>query len=172
MTAFARPEEDDIVAVAGGAIEAMRAGRIRTDRFHEQVRMVYSWTDVAARTERVYEGIMGDLSEDEFYGRVDDPLVGGDGDVQQQRWSGVRGRTGAANFALIDRLKRYYGCGVWAGKLFCICVVVDYLLFVLLEFVFPRSRIDLVRDWPRKHEVVDADGPSPRRHGHRREEVG
>ena len=175
MTAFARPEEDDIVAVTAGAIEAMRAGGLRTDRFHEQVRMMYSWTDVAARTERVYEGIMGALSEDEFYGRVDDSCDDDGGDAQQ-RWSGVRGRTGAANFALIDRLKRYYGCGVWAGKLFCICVVVDYLLFVLLEFVFPRGRIDLVRDWPRKREPADADADGPpvggvrSRHGHRRTE--
>jgi phosphatidylinositol glycan class A protein len=118
---------------------------------------------VAERTERVYDGIMGALSEEEFYGRVDDDddsVYDGDGG-NVQRWSGVRGRTGAANFALIDRLKRYYGCGVWAGKLFCICVVVDYLLFVLLEFVFPRSRIDLVRDWPRKREAVDADADGP-----------
>jgi phosphatidylinositol glycan class A protein len=182
MTAFARPEEDDIVAVTAGAIEAMRAGELRTGQFHEQVRMMYSWTDVAARTERVYEGIMGELSEEEFYGCVDDSFDDSDG--QPVRWSGVRGRAGAANFALIDRLKRYYGCGVWAGKLFCICVVVDYLLFVLLEFVFPRSRIDRVRDWPRKREHVDADGPAERagggarsRHtgrsgtGHRREEA-
>jgi phosphatidylinositol glycan class A protein len=185
MTAFARPEEDDIVAVAAGAIEQMRAGNIRTDRFHEQVRMMYSWTDVAARTERVYEGIMGALTEEEFYGCVDDSYDD-DGGGQPARWSGARGRAGAANFALIDRLKRYYGCGVWAGKLFCICVVVDYLLLVLLECVLPRSRIDRVRDWPRKRESADgdADGPEQRvggarsRHGggragagHRREDA-
>jgi phosphatidylinositol glycan class A protein len=65
----------------------------------------------------------------------------------------VRGRAGIQSFALIDRLKRYYGCGIWAGKLFCICVVVDYLLFVLLEFFAPRAHIDVVRDWPKKETM-------------------
>lgn len=144
MTAFAKPEEDDIVAVTGSAIASIRAGRVRTERFHEQVRMMYSWTDVAQRTERVYDGITGFLSEEEFYGH--DPDTEND-------WSAVRGRAGIQSFALIDRLKRYYGCGIWAGKLFCICVVVDYLLFVLLEFFAPRAHIDVVRDWPKKETM-------------------
>ena len=54
------------------------------------------------------------------------------------------------SFALIERLKRYYGCGIWAGKLFCLCVVVDYLIYILLEIFAPRSRIDLARNWPKK----------------------
>ncbi|KAF2673689.1 phosphatidylinositol N-acetylglucosaminyltransferase gpi3 subunit [Microthyrium microscopicum] len=154
MTRFAKPEEDDIVAQAGSAIAAMRAGRIRTERFHEQVRMMYSWTDVAERTERVYDGIAGVLSEEEFYGCVEGEEVAGEVGGSS---SVVRGRSGVANFALIDRLKRYYGCGVWAGKLFCICVVVDYLLYVVLEFIFPRANIDVVRDWPRKKAIDETD---------------
>jgi phosphatidylinositol N-acetylglucosaminyltransferase subunit A len=145
FTSFAKPEEDDLVAVTGRAIEDMRAGRIKTDRFHELVRTMYSWTDVAERTERVYDGISGAISEQEFYGaeNLDDQIT----------WSAVRGRAGISNFALIDRLKRYYGCGIWAGKLFCICIVIDYLLLVVLEFLFPRSQIDIARDWPRKAAV-------------------
>ena len=54
------------------------------------------------------------------------------------------------NFALIDRLKRYYGCGIWAGKLFCLCVVIDYLFFLFLEWWFPRENIDICPDSPRK----------------------
>jgi len=34
-----------------------------------------------------------------------------------------------------------------------LCVVVDYLLFVLLELCFPRSNIDVCRDWPKKKTV-------------------
>lgn len=138
MTVFAKPEEDDLVAAAGRAIAALRANRVRTEKFHDQVKMMYSWTDVAERTERVYDGISGALSESEFYGY---DWYGG---------SGTRGRSGVQSFALIDRLKRYYGCGIWAGKLFCLCVVVDYLLFILLEFVAPRENIDLAKNWPKK----------------------
>ena len=139
FTTFAKPEEDDLVAATGHAIERMRANEIRTERFHDQVKMMYSWTDVAKRTERVYDGISGVLSEEEFYGH--DSGLG---------WSATRGRAGVQSFALIDRLKRYYGCGIWAGKLFCICVVVDYLLFIFLEMWFPRVGIDIARDWPKK----------------------
>lgn len=138
MTTFAKPEEDDIVAATGKAITALRANKIHTVRFHEQVKMMYSWTDVAERTERVYDGISGVLSEEEFYG------------YSSSGWGATRGRAGVQSFSLIDRLKRYYGCGIWAGKLFCLCVIVDYLLFVLLEFFYPRERIDICRDWPRK----------------------
>ncbi|KAI9810100.1 MAG: Phosphatidylinositol N-acetylglucosaminyltransferase gpi3 subunit [Pycnora praestabilis] len=139
MTTFAKPEEDDLVAATGKAIAALRANRVRTERFHDQVKMMYSWTDVAERTERVYDGISGVLSEEEFYG---DHSGGG--------WSATRGRAGVQSFALIDRLKRYYGCGIWAGKLFCLCVVMDYLLFVFLEIWAPRATIDVARDWPKK----------------------
>ena len=139
MTTFAKPEEDDLVAATRKAIFALRSNKVRTERFHDQVKMMYSWTDVAQRTERVYDGITGTLAEEDFYG---DHLGSG--------WSATRGRAGSQSFALIDRLKRYYGCGVWAGKLFCLCVVVDYLLFVFLEIWAPRANIDIATSWPKK----------------------
>ncbi|KAL2205438.1 family 4 glycosyltransferase [Sarocladium strictum] len=134
MTTFAKPEEDDLVAATGKAITAMRAGKIRTEKFHDQVRKMYSWDNVAMRTERVYRGIAGDIPESEFYG------------IDTGGYNGSRVR----NFALIDRLKRYYGCGIWAGKLFCLCVVIDYIFFLFLEWWFPRENIDICADWPRK----------------------
>lgn len=144
MTTFAKPEEDDLVAATGKAIAALRANRIRTEGFHDQVKKMYSWTDVAERTERVYNGITGAISEEDFYG-----------DVSGGGWSGARGRAGVQSFALIDRLKRYYGCGVWAGKLFCLCVIIDYLLFQLLEMLAPRVNIDICRNWPKKGSGSD-----------------
>ena len=139
FTEFAKPEEDDLVAKTRKAIAALRSNRIRTERFHDQVKMMYSWTDVAQRTERVYDGVTGALSEEEFYG---DNSGGG--------WSATRGRAGVQSFALIDRLKRYYGCGIWAGKLFCMCVVIDYLFLVFLEIFAPRANIDICKNWPQK----------------------
>ncbi|GAB1312767.1 Phosphatidylinositol N-acetylglucosaminyltransferase GPI3 subunit [Madurella fahalii] len=142
MTVFAKPEEDDLVAATGKAIAALRANKVRTELFHEQVKSMYSWTNVAMRTERVYNGISGAISEAEFYGY--------DAANGASSWSATRGRSGVQSFALIDRLKRYYGCGIWAGKLFCLCVIVDYLLFLFLELWFPRDKIDICPDWPRK----------------------
>lgn len=140
MTTFAKPEEDDIVAATGKAITAMRAGKIRTEKFHDEVKKMYSWSNVAMRTERVYDGICGTISEDEFYGFDT---------------SGYNNGSRIRDFALIDRLKRYYGCGIWAGKLFCLCVVVDYLFFLFLEWWFPRENIDICPDWPRKPPARD-----------------
>lgn len=143
MTVFAKPEEDDLVAATGRAITALRENRVRTEKFHDQVKLMYSWTDVAERTERVYDGISGNLSEADFYGYDA---------ADAASWSATRGRAGVQSFALIDRLKRYYGCGIWAGKLFCLCVIIDYLIFVFLEFIAPRDQIDIARNWPKKPE--------------------
>ncbi|KAL9007792.1 MAG: hypothetical protein Q9173_007012 [Seirophora scorigena] len=146
MTRFAKPEEDDLVAETGKAIAALRAGKVRTERFHDQVRMMYSWTNVAARTERVYDGITGALSEEDFYG-------------EQHGWSSASSATTRVqSFALIDRLKRYYGCGIWAGKLFCLCVVIDYLILQFLEVWAPRREIDVARNWPKKLKKRREDG--------------
>ena len=158
MTTFAKPEEDDLVLATGKAIAALRANKIRTERFHDQVKMMYSWTNVAERTERVYDGITGTLSEEEFYG---ENLEGG--------WSAARGRAGVQSFALIDRLKRYYGCGVWAGKLFCLCVIIDYLILQFLEVFMPKEHIDVAKDWPKKPmmkdelEMMESGRPRPMR---------
>lgn len=140
MIEFAAPEEDEIVEATGRAIAKLRAGKVRTELFHEQVKQMYSWTDVAERTERVYDGISGAIDQNEFY------QGGGSSGI----WSVPRGRTGVQSFALIERLKRYYGCGVWAGKLFCLCAIIDLLLYIILEIFAPRSRIDICKDWPKK----------------------
>lgn len=154
MTEFAKPEEDDIVEATGRAIATLRAGKVQTDQFHRQVKQMYSWTDVAQRTERVYDGISGVLSHDEFYQGAG---AGG-------AWSATRGRAGIQSFALIERLKRYYGCGIWAGKLFCLCAIIDYLLFMFLEIFAPRSRIDIAPNWPKKilKEGREKDGGLPK----------
>ncbi|KAI4608833.1 Phosphatidylinositol N-acetylglucosaminyltransferase gpi3 subunit [Alternaria metachromatica] len=146
MVEFAAPEEDDLVVATGRAIAKLRAGKVRTELFHNQVKQMYSWTDIAQRTERVYDGISGVISHSDFY----------QGAGAAGAWSATRGRAGVQSFALIERLKRYFGCGIWAGKLFCICVIVDYLIYLVLEIFAPRSRIDICYDWPKK--VMQAKG--------------
>lgn len=148
MTVFAKPEEDDLVAATGKAIAALRANKVRTEKFHDQVKVMYSWDNIAKRTERVYRGISGDISESEFYGY----------DIADSAAWGATTRAGVRSFALIDRLKRYYGCGIWAGKLFCLCVVIDYLILLFCEWWWPRDKIDIAAEWPRKHfEAADDD---------------
>eukprot|EP01114_Cavostelium_apophysatum_P009560 TRINITY_DN22723_c0_g1_i1.p1 TRINITY_DN22723_c0_g1~~TRINITY_DN22723_c0_g1_i1.p1 ORF type:complete len:451 (+),score=77.19 TRINITY_DN22723_c0_g1_i1:100-1452(+) len=80
---------------------------------HEDVKDMYSWDDVAERTQRVYDKMS---------------------------------RT--APVPLIDRLRKFYGCGVWAGKLFCMLIAVNYLLWCFLEWLYPRKDIEIATDFP------------------------
>ncbi|OLL26534.1 Phosphatidylinositol N-acetylglucosaminyltransferase gpi3 subunit [Neolecta irregularis DAH-3] len=100
MTVFARPEEDDLVAALTRAIHAIEIKSVSPSTFHSQIRKMYSWKNVALRTEMVYNKVMK---------------------MEKVCFAG--------------RLKRYYGCGTWAGKLFCACVAVDYLLEAALGWV-------------------------------------
>jgi phosphatidylinositol glycan class A protein len=107
MILFGKPEEDDLVQTVGRAVSIVESKDVDPFEFHREVREMYSWNDVAERTEKVYEEM-----------RQTDALP------------------------LIDRLRLYYGCGLWAGKLFCMVVAVDYLLLRLLDWFFPSADID------------------------------
>jgi len=82
-------------------------------QFHQRVRAMYSWENVAERTERVYERI-----------------------YKQPK------------LPLIERFRRYYGCGPMAGKLFVLVVALDYLLLKLLEWLRPADGIDVCLEFP------------------------
>ena len=56
---------------------------------------------------------------------------------------------------LSNRLKKYYGCGVWAGKLFCILAAICYIVWRVVEWLYPRDEIEIAVDFPFK---------SPQRH--------
>jgi len=51
---FAEPEVDDLVRATERAIRVIQSGTHDPHKVHERVREMYSWTDVAARTEHVY----------------------------------------------------------------------------------------------------------------------
>lgn len=156
MTVFAKPEEDDLVRATDEAVSMIIGtnGRsVRRETFHGQVRMMYSWSDIAKRTERVYNLIAGKELET---AQPDKTANDAEDEAMWESYGLVA--SSSQSFALIDRLKRYYGCGIWAGKLFVLCVVVDYLLYVMLELYFPRRNIDICRDWPRKERSGDSDG--------------
>ena len=73
---------------------------------------MYSWENVAQRTEKVYLGIL---------------------DVRPP--------------PLLEKLRRFYGCGIWAGKLFCFLVAMNHLFYILLEWLYPRADIDICPDF-------------------------
>ena len=71
-------------------------------------------------------------------------------------WSNVAERTEKVygsvyqtkNSPLIERLRRYYGCGLYAGKIFCMVMALDYLIWRFLEWLFPANTIEKARSFP------------------------
>ncbi|KAJ2326179.1 Phosphatidylinositol N-acetylglucosaminyltransferase GPI3 subunit [Coemansia sp. RSA 2681] len=114
MITFALPEEDDIVEALSQAIAGVddRANHpeLSAQRFHSQVKKMYSWHNVAERTERVYRQII---------------------DIEEP--------------PLIERFRRYYGCGLVAGKIFCLVAAIDFLIGALLAWLWPKESIELAQ---------------------------
>jgi len=103
----------DLITALNKAITMIKFKEVTPAKFHDRIKNMYSWENIAERTERVYYSIMK-----------------------------------TRRVPLIERLRRYYGCGSWAGKLFCIIAAVDYLVFLLLEYLMPRNNIEIVPNFP------------------------
>lgn len=52
-----------------------------------------------------------------------------------------------SNQNLIKRLSRYLSCGAWAGKLFCLVMIIDFLFWHLLQRWQPAEDIEEVPDF-------------------------
>jgi phosphatidylinositol N-acetylglucosaminyltransferase subunit A len=71
-------------------------------------------------------------------------------------WNNVAERTekvyqrisGTADVPLIERLKRFMGCGLWAGKINCMVAALDYLIWRFLDWTTPAEDIDMAFDFP------------------------
>ncbi|XP_059455530.1 phosphatidylinositol N-acetylglucosaminyltransferase subunit A [Corylus avellana] len=51
-----------------------------------------------------------------------------------------------SNQSLLERLSRYLSCGAWAGKLFCLVMIIGFLLWRLLQLWQPAEDIEVVPD--------------------------
>lgn len=67
MTSFSEPEENALVDSTMKAIRLVQSGEINTTRFHDEVANMYSWKDVAKRTENVYKSLK--------YSKINQPLL-------------------------------------------------------------------------------------------------
>lgn len=57
MTVFASPSEDSLVESTLKAIELIEHKRVDASKFHDEIKDMYCWEDVAVRTEHVYNKI-------------------------------------------------------------------------------------------------------------------
>lgn len=102
---LAQPNGDDLIEKVEDAIADV--GNFDAWAAHEEVKTMYSWFDVAQRTEIVYDRLL-----------------------REER------------VPFIERLRRFYACGLWAGKIFCIVIALAYLFWQIMEWVSPASRIE------------------------------
>ncbi|KAI5954603.1 SPT14 [Candida jiufengensis] len=116
MTSFAEPEENSLIETTLLAINKLTTGEIDTKNYHEKVAKMYSWQNIAKRTETVYDSL--DLNQ--------------------------------LNEPLIDRLSKYYCCGIIAGKLYVLVVIVDIFIYTILEWLYPAEHIDFATKWKQK----------------------
>ena len=119
----------DLVRAIGEAVDNVRD--VDPHKFHEAVRDMYAWSDVAERTERVYSRMT----------RTQVPPL-----IERLRrfvFCYLVFRIRVYNNSFIS----YYGCGVWAGKIFCIMVAIDYLFLILLSWLVPQKDIDHAPDF-------------------------
>ncbi|XAR64761.1 Phosphatidylinositol N-acetylglucosaminyltransferase [Bertholletia excelsa] len=109
MIVLAKPDPIDMVHAIQKAISMLPT--INPQAMHLCMKRLYSWHDVARRTEIVYDRALR-----------------------------------CPNQNLLERLSRYLTCGAWAGKLFCLVMIIDFLLWHLLRLLQPATDIDEVPD--------------------------
>ncbi|CDK24746.1 unnamed protein product [Kuraishia capsulata CBS 1993] len=103
---------------------------------------------VDALTEAVASIKEGTIDTSRFHGRIKDMYDWGD--VAARTESVYRAIDAQDKPDLLTRLVGHYECGLFAGKLFVLCVVVDIFLWTLLEWWYPGDSIEIVKKWPRK----------------------
>lgn len=152
MLMMSLPDEDHLTETLSRAIETIRDSKLDTSKFHEQVSNMYSWSDIAARTEAVYLKSYplpiidcDDSQTEPLLNRPSPPLLDND-----QNWN-----------ILLRRLSEYYGCGELLGKLACYLVIFNYILLMILERLMPACDIDIAPDFDvEKYEGIKREKES------------
>ncbi|KAL5726107.1 phosphatidylinositol N-acetylglucosaminyltransferase [Ranunculus cassubicifolius] len=122
MVVLAEPVPSDMVKAISKAICILPS--IDPKMMHHRMKSLYSWHDVAKRTEVVYDRALS-----------------------------------CSNENLIERLPRYLACGAWAGKLFCVVMIINFLLWHLLQLWKPSEDIEEVPDYVLPHCQEDDISP-------------
>ncbi|KAK4404662.1 Phosphatidylinositol N-acetylglucosaminyltransferase subunit A [Sesamum angolense] len=109
MIVLAEPDPTDMVMAITKAIDLLP--QIDPQAMHNRMKKLYSWHDVAKRTEIVYDRAFK-----------------------------------CSNQNLLEHLPRYLSCGGWAGKLFCMVMIINFLFWGFLQLWQPDKDIEVVPD--------------------------
>eukprot|EP00899_Mesostigma_viride_P026856 jgi/Mesvir1/7355/Mv19162-RA.1 len=149
MIELAPPSADGIVDAVARTLP--RVGRVDPHWLHERVKELYSWGDVARRTARVYDLVMREAEEQRK--RAEEEGEEGEGCRRAEEARGSRGAVGWWGLGVgwpvsfRTQLRRYAGCGAWAGKIFCCVAAINHVLWRLLCWWLPEGEIDVAPDY-------------------------
>ncbi|CAN7037218.1 unnamed protein product [Brassica rapa subsp. trilocularis] len=135
MVVLAEPDpEDNMVRAIGKAISILPS--INPEEMHN--RKLYSWQDVAKRAEIVYDRAMkcSNRSLLERLSRYPYLLIKIDVFLLE------------SNEDIMMMVGRFLSCGAWAGKVLCMVMIIDYLLWRLLQ---PDDDIEKAPDISFRH---------------------
>ena len=162
FASFAEPTVADLSAAVSAAIPLALA--LDPEEVHAQVKSMYSWPDVAKRTEAVYDAISNgeqrNLSHAESSGDRGVPSDTRRTEREGKRQLHAEGKVRSSNTAadsgfyssrknLAQRCLRYRSCGPIAGLLSCIIACILSAFAALLEWTHPAASIERAPNWRR-----------------------
>ncbi|KAL3861913.1 hypothetical protein ACJMK2_007925 [Sinanodonta woodiana] len=116
---LAEPSVKCLLEALEMAIGNKKQGKVMPPfQIHERVKKLYTWPDVACRTETVYDRVHQLECRD-----------------------------------LAARLRRYYQCGLLAGKLFVIAAVVNFFILCILQWISPAEDVEEAPSFPASKNV-------------------
>lgn len=115
-------------------------------KYYSLIDLLYMLDLVIAISKAIHMFKFGKVDPSKFNNEIKD----------MYNWSNVAERTEKVYLTisqtksspLIERLRRYYGCGLYAGKIFCMVMALDYLIWMFLEWLFPSDTIEKAKPFP------------------------
>lgn len=169
VMSFAEPRVDAIVASITRAIpHVMRLYEEKRNyqmEVHEMVRQMYNWHTVAERTERVYRKVLDEHQQQQLVEDHDNNHFEASPDTSPLRTPSAHSSShlsplpsippdkGSLFSLSLTRLSAYSSCGIFAGLLFALVVILDHLLWRALEYIDPRDSMDVAIDF-KKDEYI------------------
>ncbi|CAL9730030.1 phosphatidylinositol N-acetylglucosaminyltransferase GPI3 subunit [Monosporozyma unispora] len=125
MTVYAMETSvTSLVEATNKAIELYKSDMVDTSTFHDEIKQMYDWMDIAKRTSKVYDQVMREALPND------------------KNW-----------YVMLKRVY-YRDNGRWARLLLVLCCIVEYLLFMVMEFFQPEAQIEKPPKWPHKVEEI------------------
>jgi len=165
LITLAEPSISSVITALESAIQRYKRGEfLSPETCHEMIKKMYTWQDIARRTEIVYdERTSAGLKLKRIQNSNDSQELPemtlrrrglrnsrGDGASKQREDVGDDDGEDKVEVneygALMDNLKNCYSTGPFVGKILIVGVLLDFLYLRILDWVYPVELIDIAPD--------------------------